>query len=163
MASNKQSASALEVAYYFLKLAKADPKFGKTVTNKKLQKLLYYAQVWHLVIFDKKLFPEKIQAWVHGPAIPKVYRTFRAFEFNPITMDVSGQQIDLTNAQKKFLQNIWDVYGKLDAGYLETLTHSELPWQEARAGLQESESSTREISLETAKKFYAAKRRTRKS
>lgn len=163
MARNTHPTSALEVAYYFLKLAKSDPKFSKTVTNKKLQKLLYYSQVWHLAIFDKKLFPDRIEAWVHGPAIPKVYRTFRAFEFNPITLDVSDREFDLTASQKKFLQNIWDVYGKLDAEYLETLTHSELPWQEARAGLETSESSSKEINLDTAKKYYAAKRRSSKS
>lgn len=38
--------SALFYAFYFIKKANEN---GKTVSNKKLQKLLYYVQAWHLV------------------------------------------------------------------------------------------------------------------
>jgi uncharacterized phage-associated protein len=37
------------------------------------------------------------------------------------------------------------------------LTHSEKPWQEAREGLQDSESSQNKISLKTMKSFYTEK------
>ena len=41
---------------------------GDPITNLKLQKLLYYIQVWYMVYFEKKLiFDERPQAWVHGP------------------------------------------------------------------------------------------------
>ena len=39
---------------------------GDILTNLKLQKLLYYAQAWYLVLLNKPLFAEDFQAWAHG-------------------------------------------------------------------------------------------------
>lgn len=152
--TNKNNTTALDIAYFFLKRGQEEKK---PITNKKLQKLVYYAQVWSYTLFNEKLFSDKIEAWIHGPAIPKLYTRFKAFEFNPIVLDLSGVKVDFSEKQKKLLDNIWRVYGKYDADYLETLSHSELPWQEAREGLSLGQSSNAEIDLETAKRFYGAK------
>lgn len=154
MSAKNQKITALMVAQYFLKLAAEN---NKSVTNKKLQKLLYYAQAWHLVFFDKKLFNERIEAWVHGPAIPSIYKKFRNFEFNPIKTNLSDVVFSFNPQQKEFLDSVWKVYGNKDAEYLEILTHSELPWQEAREGLQNHESSQNEISVESMRNFYQKK------
>lgn len=154
MSETTRKISALTVADYFIDKANRE---NKKVTNKKLQKLLYYAQVWSLVINQEKLFSERIEAWVHGPAIPIVYRKYKSFDFNPIEMDTTGYSFDFSKKIKDLLDNIWSVYGKYDAGYLEALTHSELPWQEARKDTPASEPSNKVISLITAKKFYASK------
>lgn len=146
--------SAISVAEYFIDKANRE---NKPITNKKLQKLLYYSQVWSLVLNEEKLFSERIEAWVHGPAIPIVYRKFRGFEFNPIQLDTSGMSFVFSEKQWELLENIWSVYGKYDAEYLEALSHSELPWQEARKEISASEASNNIISLATAKKFYAGK------
>ncbi|MBD5559274.1 MAG: DUF4065 domain-containing protein [Clostridia bacterium] len=45
-----------------LRLEKTGP-----ITTMKLQKLLYYAQVWSLVWDENELFPEKFEAWANGP------------------------------------------------------------------------------------------------
>lgn len=49
----------------------------RPVSNLKLQKLLYYAQAWHLAIFKQPLFNDEIEAWVHGPVVPEVFRAYR--------------------------------------------------------------------------------------
>jgi len=54
------------IADYFIYKGKEE---NKPITNKKLQKLLYYSQAWYLVFNKKPLFKDKIEAWVHGPAI----------------------------------------------------------------------------------------------
>lgn len=149
-----QKISALTVAEYFIDKAN---KKEEAITNKKLQKLLYYAQAWSLVINKEKLFSEKIEAWVHGPAIPAVYRRFKSFEFSPIQLDTSKISFNFSEEQVRLLENIWSVYGKYDAEYLEALTHSELPWQEARKEISPSEPSNNIISLATTRKFYAGK------
>lgn len=154
MSSITKKVSALSVAEYFIDKANRE---NKPITNKKLQKLVYYAQVWSLVINNEKLFPERIEAWVHGPAIPAVYRKFRVFEFNPIQLDTSDLSFNFSKKQTDLLESIWNIYGKYDAEYLEALSHSELPWQEARKDVSPSESSNSIISLVMAKKFYAGK------
>lgn len=146
--------SALSVAEYFIDKAN---KRNESITNKKLQKLLYYAQVWSLVVNDEKLYSERIEAWVHGPAVPVVYRKFKVFEFNSIKLDTSSISFNVSRKQIKLLDNIWSVYGKYDAEYLELLSHSELPWQEARNEMSVSERSNNAISLVTARKYYADK------
>lgn len=152
--------TALSVAEYFIDKSNKDKK---SITNKKLQKLLYYAQVWSLVLNDEKLFSERIEAWVHGPAIPVVYRKFKGFEFNPIKLDTTASTFHFSKKQSNLLESIWSIYGKYDAEYLEALSHSELPWQEARKEISVSEPSSNLISLATAKKFYGGKLKSKDS
>jgi len=155
MSYKTKKINALKVAYYFLKRGLEEKK---PITNKKLQKLVYYAQVWSLVLNNKKLFNERIEAWVHGPAIPRLYSKFKKFEFDPITLDGSEfENLNFSNKQLDVLDNVWKVYGKYNAEYLEALTHSELPWQEARGDLPLSHPSNNVINLKTAKEYYARK------
>ena len=144
MSSVTKKISALTVAEYFIDKAN---KEKETITNKKLQKLLYYAQVWSLVVNGEKLFSERIEAWIHGPAIPAVYRRFKVFEFNPIQMDTTKVSFSFSKKQVELLESIWAIYGKYNAEYLEALSHSELPWQEARKDTSASESSNNKINL----------------
>jgi uncharacterized phage-associated protein len=152
---------ALQVAEYFIDKANQE---RKPITNKKLQKLVYYAQAWSLVLKNKKLFDEKIEAWVHGPAIKSLYVEYKKFGFNLIEKKADNASLkNLSSADKKLLDEVWSVYGGLDADYLEMLTHSETPWKEAREGLQNSENSENEISLKTMKSFYSQKLKTAKN
>jgi len=49
-----------EVAKYFLSLT--DEEAGDFFSNLKLQKLVYYAQGFHLALFDRPLFADNIEA-----------------------------------------------------------------------------------------------------
>lgn len=73
---------AIDVARYFLALA--DEEAGDLVSNLKLQKLLYYAQGFHLAMTGRPLFDEPIQAWMHGPVVPAVYHAFKVYGSGPI-------------------------------------------------------------------------------
>lgn len=150
----QKTLKAQDVSRYFLYLANQE---RKPVTNKKLQKLVYYAQAWSLVLNNKKLFNEPIEAWVHGPAVRSLYVQYKKFGFEPIQEEIRPDTISVSEKTKELLGAIWKIYGKMDAGYLEMLTHSEKPWQEAREGLQGSESSGNEISLETMRSYYSGK------
>lgn len=154
MSSVVKKTSALTVADYFLYKAN---KEKKPLTNKKLQKLVYYAQAWSLVLNDKKLFNEPIEAWVHGPAVRSLYCQYKNFGFSPIIKNVEESSIKIVSKDRELLDEVWNVYGKLDPDYLEMLTHSEKPWQDARNGLQSHQSSDNEINTKTMKSFYSTK------
>jgi uncharacterized phage-associated protein len=156
----QQKVSAMQVAQYFIDRANRD---GKPITNKKLQKLVYYAQVWSLVLNKERLLPDRIEAWVHGPAVPSLYRRFKSFEANPIVLDTSGVDFQFDAKQRHVLESIWSIYGKYEASYLEALTHSEAPWQQARKDLPLSQASSNVIDLKTAQEFYAAKLRANRN
>ncbi len=146
--------SASDIAKYFIWKAS---KEGKPMTNKKLQKLLYYAQAWHLVFNEgAPLFKENIEAWIHGPVIPGVYNSFKAFGFSPITLKIDDNPVN-DKAESSFLDQVWNVYGGFDAEYLEMLSHREEPWQKARENVGLKERSNAIIDLEVMRKFYESK------
>ncbi len=143
---------SLVVAEYFIRKSQLD---SRVVTNKKLQKLLYYAQAWSLVFNDKKIFDDPIEAWVHGPAVPAVYSEFKKFGSGNISLIVDEKDFDfLLPEDKTVLDDVWKAYGKFDGDYLEILAHNESPWQTARDGIDADESSSNEISVELMKEYY---------
>lgn len=154
MSSVTKKVNVLTVADYFLYKANKEKKL---LTNKKLQKLVYYAQAWSLVLNKKKLFSEPIEAWVHGPAVRILYGQYKNFGFNPIIKKVEEGSLKIAPKDKQLLDEVWNVYGKLDASYLEMLTHSEQPWRDARNGLQNHQSSDSEITTKAMKSFYSLK------
>lgn len=116
------------------------------VSPKKLQKLLYYLHVWHLHKFNKaKLTNEEIQAWRHGPVIPKVYFEYKHYGRCSINIDDTNFPSKL-NGKKDFFNDVITLYGEYTGNELEELTHSEFPWKNARVGLFVGESSSRKIS-----------------
>ncbi len=149
------SYSAEQIADYILWFCN---KNKIPVSNKKLQKLLYYSQAWNLVFQKKPLFKEKLEAWVHGPTVARVYGKFKKFGFESINVKVDDSiQKKLSTSDLKLLNEVLVVYGKFDADYLETLTHSEAPWLEARAGLESWDSSSNTINLKTMERYYRQK------
>lgn len=128
-------------------------------TNKKLQKLLYYSQAWNLVLKNKPLFKEDFEAWVHGPAIPVVYKKYKNCGSCAIKEEVKEKDFKrLSDEEKNIIDEVWKVYGKHDANYLELLTHNETPWQKARTGCQVYEISRNIIKKDEMKKYYEQKR-----
>ena len=150
------SPKLLSTICYFISLSEKASK--KDLTNKKLQKLLYYSQAWNLVLNNKPLFKEEFQAWVHGPAIPTVYKKYKNFGSKIIDIEISQKDCSaLSASEKKLLNEIWRVYGKYDASYLELLTHSEEPWQKARNGNMPYDASSTVISKQSMKEYYEQK------
>lgn len=147
--------SAINLSKYIIKTG-VDSGI-KDLSNKKLQKLLYYVQAWTLVLYGKKAFSEDIEAWVHGPAIPSVYHEYKDYTFNPIPADIVGSIKAISDDIKSVVQEVLGVYGKYDADYLETLTHTEQPWQEARGNSKPFENSSNVISTSTMKAYYSGK------
>jgi len=128
---------------------------GEVLTNLKLQKLLYYAQAWHLALYKKPLFDEDFQAWVHGPVLPSQYRRFSRNEWRPITEQVDRPHFDDADIEK-FLNEVIDVFGTETAVSLELMTHRERPWLEARGGIPMDESSQARIDKAVMREYYGS-------
>lgn len=128
---------------------------GDPITNLKLQKLVYYAQAWHLALFDTSLFPEDIQAWVHGPVEPTLYERFKQMRWNPITDEIAAPQVSKQAAVH--LRNVFAAYGGFSPLQLEQMTHVEQPWINARGDIPPDASSTAVISHEAMKTYYRAR------
>jgi uncharacterized phage-associated protein len=141
--------AARPVADYFIIFSH---EVGDPISNLKVQKLLYYAQAWYLALKDKPLFPERIEAWVHGPAIPPVYGEFKGWAWQPINEDPASPKLALQ--VKKHLDQVMRRYGPKTAYELELLTHSEKPWRDARKGLPPDAPSHAIITHSSMRDFY---------
>jgi uncharacterized phage-associated protein len=117
---------ALDVAGYFLSLQ--DDNAGDSISNMKLQKLLYYAQGFRLAERGEPLFNEHMEAWQHGPVVPAVYHEFKEFGGSGLPRDYGYRDIDKDTAV--FLDEIYRVYGQFSAWKLSKMTHDEPPWRE---------------------------------
>ena len=66
---------AADVADFFIELAQGDE--NDTITNLRINKLLYFAQAWYMARFDKPLFEEDFEAWDWGLVIPSIYKKYK--------------------------------------------------------------------------------------
>ncbi|WIF95001.1 Panacea domain-containing protein [Caminicella sporogenes] len=107
----------------------------ESMTHKKLQKLCYYAQAWHLAINDEPLVKDaRFEAWVHGPVSPELYQEYKEFGAFKIPKRKNlPQNITEDSYEYAFLRSVYQKYGHLSGDELETLTHTEEPWLKARA------------------------------
>jgi uncharacterized phage-associated protein len=120
-------AKASDVANYFL--SKVDADAGDLISNLKLQKLMYYAQGYHLALFDKPLFADSIEAWTHGPVVPSIYRKYKGSNGSGLTVAKGFSANDLSKQEKGLLDEVYKVYGQFSAWKLRNMTHQESPWR----------------------------------
>jgi uncharacterized phage-associated protein len=140
--------SVFAVAHYILEAV-------GPLTSMKLQKLAYYSQAWSLVWDEKPLFEERIEAWMNGPCIPKLF-DFHKGKFTLNKDDFASFSADLSPEQKETVDSVLDFYGDKSAQWLSDLTHMELPWIEARKGLASNERGNHEITLAALHEYYSS-------
>jgi uncharacterized phage-associated protein len=156
--------NASDAAKYII--AKSD-NVGDWITNKKLQKVLYYIKAWGTVYFDDGVIDDDFEAWIHGPVCPSVYQEYKHFGYNPLSLDYGGLsssgyirkfKSEFGKAQKdkiEMIDAVFEKYAKLTSLQLELLTHSEAPWIEARNGLSPIDNSCNIIGEDAMRRFYS--------
>ena len=130
-----RSITAYDVAAYFVRLDDArDIEDG--ITNLKLQKLVYYAQGYHLAYFGTPLFSNHIEAWQYGPVVPELYTKLSCFGRNPVDLDQLEAKLGYTLAEfsfagetKSLLDSVFEQLGQFSAWKLMEMTHKEEPWK----------------------------------
>lgn len=125
--------TVFDVANWFL-------AHGEGMTHKKLQKLVYYAYAWYIAFnnedadnIENRFFNNKVEAWIHGPVFPELYREYSKYGGNVIPM-FSGIIADFNADELDLLNQVMDVYGEYNGNQLESMTHQEEPWIAARNG-----------------------------
>lgn len=123
----------LAVANYFIKQAINE---GKEITLLQVLKLVYIAHGWHLGMTGEPLISEGVEAWKYGPVVPGVYHSFKKYGNNPINslgQAFNGYKIIIPDinddAEKTFLNRVWETYKGFSGLELSTLTHMKgTPW-----------------------------------
>lgn len=121
---------AADVADFFIELAQSDE--NDTITNLRINKLLYFAQAWYMARFDKPLFEEDFEAWDLGPVIPSIYKKYKENGKNNI--DYVSDSYNVNNFNDDELNTLIDVfnyYGKYSTTELVNKTHDNgTPWKQ---------------------------------
>lgn len=125
----------------------------EAMTQKKLQKLCYYAVAWGWALMDREIATDsEFQAWIHGPVSPTLYAEYKNYGWNNIPKE--GQMPIFLSDIKELLESVWDTYGDKGGNELEAISHRERPWLEARGGIDEFELSTKAIDTKLMREFY---------
>ena len=77
-------------------ISRTDVEHGDTISNLKLQKLLYFAQGFHLAAFGEALFGEDMIVWSYGPAVPSVYDVYKKYRNRAINTAGVTDSVTLT-------------------------------------------------------------------
>ena len=146
-------AAAIDVARQFVRLAWNNEE-PEGLTHMRLQKLLYYAQGWHLAAFGRPLYVGRIEAWKHGPVVKEIYPTFKDYGAKSISPNEAGEPT-LSDQDMAFILSVWEEYKPYSAAGLRAKTHLEAPWLEARGGLSEDVKGDCEISPAAMQSYFA--------
>ena len=155
-------------------------KNQKTMTLRKLQKLVYYCQAWSLVWDGVPLFKEKLVACPHrGPIVPELQeyavsrfakvRTERkgVYEIFNTDMDLCFEGLPeraakLKRYQEKTIKSVLRDYEMYDIESIEDLSKEEGPFKKAMLGSKGGDTSPL-ITIESMQRYYAAVEAIRKS
>ena len=131
--------SAIAVANAFIE--KAKERGIKDITPMKLQKLVFYAHAWSLVMSNKPLVNDKVFAWPYGPVIESIYHEFKGFGSKNITSPgtefvwdddpnatvrakyVAPSIPESDSLSQSLVDYVLEAYGDQDAIALSNLTH----------------------------------------
>ena len=127
------------------------------ITPLALQKILYYIQGFSTYFFDRPIFNDNAEAWVHGPVYREIYDRFSYYRYNPISKNEfeSYNEIDSLNAKEiKLIDSVINNFGVYSGKTLEKMTHTTIPWEEGRKELSEEEYSSNIIDIDTMKAYF---------
>ena len=114
----------------------------------KLQKLLYLAQGYSYAFYDRPLFKDDLEGWVHGPVVRNVYDIFKNYQYNSIDTNFEVEELD--DEAKDIINYVIKNFGK----YLEKISHEQEPWILSRRGLDPDERSDKTISKESIANYF---------
>lgn len=136
MAEHQQAYSSYSpraVANCFLSIAKAE---GSSITNLRLQKLIYFAHGIYLATTGAPLVNEPFQAWTYGPVLPSLYALLRVFGNKPISYDIvyNGEDVERNSQAYVIIKMAWDRLKVYTTAQLVEVSHRMgSPWHNAIA------------------------------
>lgn len=120
-------------------------KLGE-MSHLKLQKLIYMIEGYHLAYFGgESLIDEDFQAWTHGPVCRKVfdilkdksilYGDVRFIRREGVELPDAILNRLLSSEQLELIDEVLNLYKGESGVSLESITHKQSPWINARKGL----------------------------
>lgn len=140
--------TAMQVSEWLLSYNRmmVDEKGAQFISNKKLQRLLYYAQGCFLAITGSPLFNDNIVAWEYGPVVECVWKKYKKFEDNGIVFEEDFDHTLFTDKENDILEEVYLEFGQFSTWKLNDMSRQELPWKNTERN--------HAISIDVIKKFF---------
>lgn len=152
---------ALDIARYVINFCNAK---NLSISNLRLQKLLYFIQANFILHNHKPCFDDTIECWKYGPVVPNVYSTFRTYGSDSIP---TIEKILIFNFSKSKIE--WETFNfefdnELDKALVEdvimqaknkttseliNISHNQSPWRD-----NYKEGYKRELPIEDMYKYF---------
>ncbi len=128
------------------------------ITPLALQKALYYIQGFYYAFNNAFIFSEDCEAWVHGPVYRDIYFRYRDYRFDPISDgdNVNFDDSILTDAEKAIFDGVINNLCCYSGKVLESFTHEETPWLDARGDMTPLKPSVQFISKGSIGEYFAS-------
>lgn len=145
---------ALTVAKYVIDYTNRN---GKSISNLKLQKVLYFLQAEFLVSTGNVCFMDRIEAWDFGPVVPAVYHQFSIFGAASIpkirndTTYFIFYDKDILSEHRIIINRMVDALSDYSAADMVRITQNQAPWKNA----YRSRHITNEITRESLKAYFS--------
>lgn len=119
---------AVDVAEYIIGYAN---KKNYSISNLKLQKILYFVQAQFLVALGYPCFKDAIEAWDFGPVVRSVYNQYKRYGSTNIYSGDMSLETEMKEIEKDSIQLIIDKCVNFSANQLVEITHNQDPWKNA--------------------------------
>ena len=121
--------TAKEIAQYVIWLCN---KKKYSISNLKLQKILYFLQAEFLVEMGRPCFKDQMEAWDFGPVVPSVYFEYRVYGGSNIPCTTTLRMMrTFSKKVRELIDGIVEECAKYSASTLADITHSQSPWIDA--------------------------------
>jgi uncharacterized phage-associated protein len=98
-------------------------KSNWTLTNLKLQKLLYLADMNYVGNTGERLLSEDFEAWDYGPVLPSVYHSCKSFGSKPVPDIFWGVGAISGSVEAQWIDVAWETLKDQTPGQLVDNTH----------------------------------------
>lgn len=157
----------LDVCRYIINYSNSE---GYGVSNLKLQKLLYFIQVYFLLNSEKQepCFSEKIEAWDFGPVVPVAYHEYKQYgstDIPPVDSYIEYERNDpwsasrieynedcILDKDKELINTVIKELSKYSATDLVTISHNQTPWKNAYV-----QYGNKEITISSMREYFNEK------
>ena len=122
---------AIEVAKYIIRTVNQN---GGSISNLKLQKMLYFVQAQFLVQKGECCFADPITAWDFGPVVIPVYREYSIFGSASIPFNYLEEKIWIAPEDAPLINSIIHASADISATYMTQCTLHQTPWKKTPNG-----------------------------
>lgn len=100
-------------------------RFGDTIDEMKLHKLLYFGQRESFVLYNEPLFEGTFHAGQYGPVVLEVRELYRSKKMTEMP------EKTIIDEKKEVFEKLWCDYAIKSSWSLSSLSHGEISWKNA--------------------------------